>query len=57
MNEDYKAGLLYLPNTGKVFIPALFIPGFIYLLKLPGDAMLYDYPDEMGCEVYISLTD
>jgi hypothetical protein len=33
------------------------ITGFIYLLKIPGDALVYDYPDEMGCEVYLPETD
>lgn len=27
--------------------------GFIYLVRFPGNALVYDYPDELGCDVYI----
>lgn len=43
-------GLLTAGGIGDII-------GFCYLVKLPGNALVYDYRYELGCEVYLPETD
>jgi hypothetical protein len=42
-------GLLTASGVGDII-------GFCHLVKLPGDALLYDYRYALGCEVYVRET-
>jgi hypothetical protein len=43
-------GLLTAGGVGDII-------GFCHLIKLPGNALLYDYRYALGCEVYVRETD